>query len=74
MWGLIFFFLYLGIYGIVFKVKNREIYEVVVLKRVRLDDDDEVWKKFVLENVYDFIKGFLLFYLWLFIYRFSNLF
>lgn len=42
MLGLIYFFLYLGIYGIVFKVKNREIYEVVVLKRVRLDDDDEV--------------------------------
>ena len=31
-----------GTYGTVFKAKNRETHEVVALKRVRLDDDDEV--------------------------------
>lgn len=36
-----------GIYGIVFKVKNWEIYEIVVLKWVRLDDDDEGVLSFV---------------------------
>merc|ERR1712170_141184 len=30
-----------GTYGTVFKAKNRETQEVVALKRVRLDDDDE---------------------------------
>ena len=30
-----------GTYGIVFKAKNRESGEIVALKRVRLDDDDE---------------------------------
>lgn len=30
-----------GTYGTVFKAKNRETLEVVALKRVRLDDDDE---------------------------------
>ncbi|XP_048755903.1 cyclin-dependent kinase 5-like [Ostrea edulis] len=30
-----------GTYGTVFKAKNRETHEVVALKRVRLDDDDE---------------------------------
>ncbi|PWA25451.1 hypothetical protein CCH79_00005401, partial [Gambusia affinis] len=29
-------------YGTVFKAKNRETHEIVALKRVRLDDDDEV--------------------------------
>uniref|UniRef100_A0A914RT85 Cell division protein kinase 5 n=1 Tax=Parascaris equorum TaxID=6256 RepID=A0A914RT85_PAREQ len=28
-------------YGTVFKAKNRETHEIVALKRVRLDDDDE---------------------------------
>ncbi|KAG1664358.1 Cyclin-dependent-like kinase 5 [Nymphon striatum] len=32
---------YLGTYGTVFKAKNREKGEIVALKRVRLDDDDE---------------------------------
>jgi len=32
----------LGTYGTVFKAKNRETHEIVALKRVRLDDDDEV--------------------------------
>ena len=32
----------LGTYGTVFKAKNRETQEIVALKRVRLDDDDEV--------------------------------
>lgn len=31
-----------GTYGTVFKAKNRETHEIVALKRVRLDDDDEV--------------------------------
>ena len=38
-------FLYIcfsGTYGTVFKAKNRETHEIVALKRVRLDDDDEV--------------------------------
>ncbi|XP_030760629.1 cyclin-dependent-like kinase 5 isoform X2 [Sitophilus oryzae] len=30
-----------GTYGTVFKAKNRESHEIVALKRVRLDDDDE---------------------------------
>jgi len=30
-----------GTYGTVFKAKNRENQEIVALKRVRLDDDDE---------------------------------
>lgn len=33
-----------GTYGTVFKAKNRETHEIVALKRVRLDDDDEVRK------------------------------
>ena len=37
-----FFFLLPGTYGTVFKAKNRETQEIVALKRVRLDDDDEV--------------------------------
>lgn len=32
----------LGTYGTVFKAKNRETLEIVALKRVRLDDEDEV--------------------------------
>lgn len=35
----------LGTYGTVFKAKNRETHEIVALKRVRLDDDDEVGLK-----------------------------
>lgn len=31
-----------GTYGTVFKAKNRETLEIVALKRVRLDDEDEV--------------------------------
>lgn len=30
-----------GTYGTVFKGKNRETHEIVALKRVRLDEDDE---------------------------------
>jgi len=36
-------FLLSGTYGTVFKAKNRETQEIVALKRVRLDDDDEVF-------------------------------
>lgn len=31
-----------GTYGTVFKAKNRETQEIVALKRVRLDDEDDV--------------------------------
>jgi serine/threonine protein kinase len=31
-----------GTYGTVFKAKNRETMEIVALKRVRLDEEDEV--------------------------------
>lgn len=34
--------LFSGTYGTVFKAKNRETLEIVAMKRVRLDDDDEV--------------------------------
>jgi len=34
-------FVYSGTYGTVFKAKNKETQEIVALKRVRLDDDDE---------------------------------
>lgn len=30
-----------GTYGKVYKAKNRETHEIVALKRVRLEDDDE---------------------------------
>lgn len=36
------FFSSKGTYGTVFKARNRETMEVVALKRVRLDDEDEV--------------------------------
>ena len=42
-----------GTYGTVFKAKNRETHEIVALKRVRLDDDDEVLSFFIF-----FIKFF----------------
>ncbi|XP_025073833.1 uncharacterized protein LOC105426277 [Pogonomyrmex barbatus] len=35
------FLFFPGTYGTVFKAKNRETHEIVALKRVRLDDDDE---------------------------------
>lgn len=35
-------FFFAGTYGTVFKAKNKETQEIVALKRVRLDDDDEV--------------------------------
>ncbi len=41
-YGCICFFNISGTYGTVFKAKNRETHEIVALKRVRLDDDDEV--------------------------------
>ncbi len=39
-----FLLLCAGTYGTVFKAKNKETGEIVALKRVRLDDDDEVKK------------------------------
>lgn len=35
------YLLYLGTYGTVFKGKNRDTLEIVALKRVRLDEDEE---------------------------------
>ena len=32
----------LGTYGTVYKAKNRETQEIVALKKVRLDDEDDV--------------------------------
>ena len=50
-----FFFLhchkrFVGTYGTVFKAKHKETHEIVALKRVRLDEDDEVN---IIWNVYD---------------------
>ena len=44
-----------GTYGTVFKAKNKETQEIVALKRVRLDDDDEVLIQlfFIIENFND---------------------
>ncbi|MGH0176647.1 UNVERIFIED_CONTAM: hypothetical protein FKN15_073470 [Acipenser sinensis] len=42
----LFVSLFTGTYGTVFKAKNRETHEIVALKRVRLDDDDEDLKKY----------------------------
>ncbi|KAJ9593274.1 hypothetical protein L9F63_015149 [Diploptera punctata] len=40
-----------GTYGTVFKAKNRETHEIVALKRVRLDDDDEVMPSSALREI-----------------------
>ena len=40
--GNFFFQRSLGTYGTVFKAKHKETHEIVALKRVRLDEDDEV--------------------------------
>lgn len=40
-----------GTYGTVFKAKNRETLEIVALKRVRLDEDDEVCFLHVLTTI-----------------------
>lgn len=51
-----FFFLlhchkrFVGTYGTVFKAKHKETHEIVALKRVRLDEDDEVN---IIWNVFD---------------------
>ena len=54
-----------GTYGTVFKAKNKETQEIVALKRVRLDDDDEViqflspqcfWEYFPTYFVYNMIR------------------
>lgn len=42
-----FCFCFLGTYGTVYKAKNRDSHEIVALKRVRLDDDDEVRKMYL---------------------------
>ena len=42
LFGNQFMTLFSGTYGTVFKAKNKETQEIVALKRVRLDDDDEV--------------------------------
>jgi serine/threonine protein kinase len=38
-----------GTYGTVFKARNRETQEIVALKKVRLDDEDDV--KFLLNTL-----------------------
>lgn len=49
---LVKFFCSPGTYGTVFKAKNRETHEIVALKRVRLDDDDEVGFYIVFQNMF----------------------
>jgi serine/threonine protein kinase len=49
----------LGTYGTVFKAKNRETHEIVALKRVRLDDDDEVS---TCKVIYEMYWHFILFH------------
>lgn len=39
--SIVFFLTVLGTYGTVFKGKNRDTLEIVALKRVRLDEDEE---------------------------------
>lgn len=51
--------LLVGTYGTVFKAKNRETHEIVALKRVRLDDDDEVSTCKVIREMY---QHFILFH------------
>ena len=34
-----------GTYGTVYKAKDRESGDIVALKVVRLDEDDEVWRR-----------------------------
>lgn len=46
-----------GTYGTVFKAKNRETQEIVALKRVRLDDDDEVRSFFGMEELGGYRAG-----------------
>ena len=36
------FYFHVGTYGTVFKAKHKDTHEIVALKRVRLDEDDEV--------------------------------
>ena len=43
----VYSFLFAGTYGTVFKAKNKETQEIVALKRVRLDDDDEVGTRLI---------------------------
>ena len=50
----LFFIHVTGTYGTVFKAKNKESHEIVALKRVRLDDDDEV--SFVTQYIDDFVQ------------------
>ena len=40
-----------GTYGTVFKAKNRETQEIVALKRVRLDDEDDVYINIKQKNI-----------------------
>lgn len=47
---------FVGIYGIVFKVKYKEMYEIVVLKWVWFDEDDEVN---IIWNIYDCVLFFV---------------
>lgn len=68
------FLFFPGTYGTVFKAKNRETHEIVALKRVRLDDDDEVGSAWVIWSTSSLSPGRegFLFYLSFFLSR-SNL-
>ena len=41
-----------GTYGTVFKAKNRDTQEIVALKKVRLDDEDDVNQELTLKFFY----------------------
>lgn len=47
----------LGTYGTVFKAKHKDTLEIVALKRVRLDEDDEVeYKNIFWHTTYEIHK------------------
>jgi hypothetical protein len=42
LWFINYFLFWLGTYGIVYKARNKETDGIVALKRIRLDDENEV--------------------------------
>lgn len=48
-----------GTYGTVFKAKHKDTLEIVALKRVRLDEDDEVNKIVILKLSSSLVDGMM---------------
>lgn len=48
-----------GTYGTVFKAKHKDTLEIVALKRVRLDEDDEVNKILILKLSSSLVDGMM---------------